>query len=77
LLLIDNLFLIKSTEPVPEGKNEFEHLEESSLDLINLKIFALLMCIGKPEHKGEVLFDMCAGSANDKVDKTNKEEIGH
>jgi hypothetical protein len=43
-------------------------LESASLDLVNLKIYALLMCIGKPEQKGEVLFDMCVGSANTKVD---------
>ena len=32
------------------------------------------MCIGKPEQKGEVLFDMCVGSANTKVDEANKNE---
>lgn len=48
--------------------DDFENLEYSSIDLVNLKIYALLMCIGKPEDKGEVLFDMCVGSANSKVD---------
>ena len=33
------------------------------------------MCIGKPEQKGEVLFDMCVGSANDKIDKKNKDDL--
>ena len=37
------------------------------LDIVNIKIYALLMCIGKPEQKGEVLFYMCVGSANNKV----------
>tara|TARA_B110000285_G_C15028817_1_gene565592 strand:- start:613 stop:798 length:186 start_codon:yes stop_codon:yes gene_type:complete len=46
---------------------EFEHFEMQLLDIVNIKIYALLMCIGKPEQKGEVLFDMCVGSANNKV----------
>jgi len=56
-----------------ETNEDYENLECASIDLVNLKIYALLMCIGKPEQKGEVLFDMCVGSANKKVDAGHKD----
>ena len=40
----------------------FEKIEQSSIDLFKLKVFALLMCRGKSEHKGDILVDMILGN---------------
>jgi len=36
---------------------------EWSIDLINFKIFALLVCPGTPETKANFLFDMLLGKS--------------
>jgi hypothetical protein len=51
LLQIEGLFLI----------------ENNTLDLINLKIFALLMCPGTSKTKAEILYQMVSGP--DLIDK--------
>ena len=54
LMKLDNLFLIK------ERTGESDQAE-LFIDLVNLKIFALLMCRGSSNDKANVLFDLVAG----------------
>ena len=46
---------------ITSGTGKFEKIEESDIDLFKLKIFALLMCRGKPEVKADILVDIVLG----------------
>ena len=39
----------------------FEFFEDAQIDLVNLKVFALMMCMGKSRDKASVLFNLCMG----------------
>ena len=53
------------------NSGEFEKIEESKIDLLNLKIFALLVCKGKSEEKADILFDIIMGPTEEIKDKDN------
>lgn len=65
LLMLDDLFVIK--EEVELDLNQTNQMstmanaENWSIDLINLKVFALLMCPGMPKDKAEIMFNLIYG----------------
>ena len=62
--MLDYLFMIKN-----------DNSDIWDVDLINLKLYALLMCPGKEEQKADILFDMIFGPAllNEKYDPANRD----
>ena len=38
-----------------------QNAEHWDVDLVNFKVFALLMCPGKPKDKASILFDLVYG----------------
>ena len=51
--MLDSLFMIKNES----AENVWD------VDMINLKLYGLLMCPGKQEQKADILFDMIFGPA--------------
>lgn len=57
LLNIEDLFVIKHEE----NGTPYENKKLWQLDLINFKLFALLMCPGEPKEKADYMFNMLLG----------------
>ena len=73
--MLDNLFVIKDEENIELDKSltTLSFPENWVIDLINLKVFALLMCPGEPKDKADILFDLIYGPPK-KGDKKSDED---
>ena len=71
LLFLDNLFIINDD---PDS-SMVSNLENAKIDLINLKIWGLLMSCGKVKDKANIIFDMILGPLPKGKKKSNKDTI--
>ena len=65
LLLLDDIFVIQNdfynAQNLLENSLHMSRASDWFIDLINFKVFALLMCPGRPKDKANILFDMIYG----------------
>ena len=69
LLNLENHFIVVEEPVLPQYRSTgiidtmSSRLQQPilKLDLVNFKIYALLMCAGRPEEKAQLLFDLVVG----------------
>ena len=71
MLFLDNLFIINEN---PDS-SMISNLENAKIDLINLKIWSLLMSCGKVKDKANILFDIILGPLPRGREKSSKDTI--